>query len=217
MVLKRSSAVLAGIIVVALAVVAWYGVQVIRTATDDGSQSTIFVDTPPPVTGDDPVLGPGDALVTIVEFSDFQCPACQSMRDTLADVLVRYAGRVRLVWKDFPDTYVHPDALSAAQAARCAQLQDKFWEYHDALFVNQDLLSTELYRQIAQTLELDINEFQACIEGPLPAVVDRTFREGLERKISATPHFFINGQQASGALSAGSLQSLIDQALDEAS
>src|SRR4029079_8656742 len=92
------------------------------------------------VPADDPPIGPASAPVTLIEFSDFQCPFCQRVAPTLKQIRATYGDRVRIVWKDFPLTQIHPQACDAAQAGNCAQEQGKFWEFHDQLFANQAAL-----------------------------------------------------------------------------
>jgi len=89
------------------------------------------------VAADDPSIGPASAPVTLIEFSDFQCPFCQRVAPTLKQVKQKYGDKVRVVWKDFPLTQIHPQAFKASEAAHCAAEQGKFWEYHDRLFANQ--------------------------------------------------------------------------------
>ncbi len=173
------------------------------------------VTTPPSVTPDDPVIGPENARVTIIEFGDFQCIFCKSSRDTLAAIRSDYLDDVRIVWKDFPDSAHHAQALPAARAARCAQDQGKFWEYHDLLFANQELLSASLYTQIATALELKMDIFQSCLERPAHAVISRGLQEGLDRGISAIPHFFFNTVQKSGSVTYTELDAIIKDILNE--
>ncbi len=115
----------------------------------------------PPVLPTDPVRGDTRAQLTIIEFGDFQCPFCADIAPVLAQVLASYP-EVRLVWKDLPNP-AHPQARPAALAARCAQNQDKFWEFHDLLFANQAELGDKLYKQIAEVLELDLTSFNSCL------------------------------------------------------
>lgn len=200
---------------VAFIVVGIFGVRAIMQL--EKAESPEYILTPPTVTSDDPVLGSDRAVVTIIEFSDFQCLFCKSMRDTLTEVLRIYPNQVRLVWKDFPDTDSHREAIPAAHAARCAQKQNKFWEYHDYLFANQDLLSDTLYAQIAQTLELDLEAFQQCLQIPRDPAIDRGFQEGIERGIATTPYFFVNSVQNSGTMNSEELQTIINQLINDTS
>ena len=112
------------------------------------------------VSESNPVKGAGDALVTIIEYSDFECPYCTRGANTAARILQMYPGKVRLAFKNNPLEF-HKQALPAAKAALAAGKQGKFWEYHDRLFANSRQLDDELYLQIAQDLELDLERFEA--------------------------------------------------------
>ncbi len=210
--MRKSYGILVVLFIVAVAVLLFWSVRLI------GKNKTVkppeAVTTPPPVTAEDPVLGRADAPVTVIEFSDFQCPYCKTMDDILRRLITDQPQNVRIVWKDYPQESAHANALSAAQAARCAQVQGKFWEYHDLLFANQGLLSDTLYGQIATTLGLNLDAFRACITAPSPQVISRGVQEGNERGIDATPYLFVNSFQKSGTLEYSELQSLVIQALN---
>ena len=116
------------------------------------------------VSPDDPALGNAGAAVTLVEFSDFQCPFCARVAPTLKRVSEAYGDRVRIVWKDFPLTAIHPQAFKAAEAGQCAREQGKFWEYHDRLFANQQALQLESLKKYAADAGLDVPTFNACLD-----------------------------------------------------
>jgi len=187
-----------------------YGYSVLSRG---GSDDPTIVSVPPPVTERDPVLGSSDARVTIIEFSDFECPFCKNSQSILTEILEKYPDDVRLVWKDMPNEDSHPHAASAARAARCAQDQGKFWEYHDLLFANQAQLSDETYTVLAGTLNLNVPAFQSCLLRPVPDVVRQGLQEGLDRGITATPHYFVNSLQKSGSITIAELESLVKSEL----
>lgn len=140
----------------------------------------------------DPVRGPSDADVTVIEFGDFQCEFCQELDGVLEQVLSTYGDRVRLVWKDFPVVSIHPEARNAATAARCAQQQFKFWEFHDALFDQPDQLGLERYSEIAKQLGLNETEFAACLRDEAGTkLIDGNVAEAARFGISSTPTLFI--------------------------
>lgn len=177
--------------------------------------------TPPPSAvavsaDDDPLKGDPNAPVTIIEFSDFQCPFCgRWYSETLPQVLQNYidSGQVNLVYRDFPLSF-HAEATPAAEAAECAADQDKFWEYHDALFENQGSLGRATYESIATDLGLDLGIFTSCIDnGTHSAEVQADFRDGSAAGVSGTPTFFINGQKIVGAQPYAAFQAAIDAAL----
>ena len=116
------------------------------------------------VAADDAALGAANAPVTIVEFSDFQCPFCQRVVPTLKQLRETYGDKVRIVWKDFPLTAIHPEAFKAAEAGNCAREQGKFWEYHDRLFANQQALQPDALKKHAVAAGLDAAKFNACLD-----------------------------------------------------
>jgi protein-disulfide isomerase len=161
-----------------------------------------------------PVRGSADAPVTIVEFSDFECPFCKQTRPTLKQLLERYPGKVRLVYRDFPLDSIHPQARRAAEAARCASDQGKFWEYHDVLFTQSPELALEDLRRYGGQVGLDVTKFDACLTaGVYKAAVQRDLDEGTRLGITGTPAFFINGRILSGAQPIEAFTRLIDQEL----
>ena len=165
------------------------------------------------VLADDPSVGPASARVTVVEFADFQCPFCRRMSDTLRQVRQRYGDRVRIVWKDFPLTKIHQQAMPAAQAARCAAEQGRFWDYHDRLFAAPALDAATL-RQHAVALALDLPRFNACVDSSKYAeTVQRSRNEALALGLTSTPTLFVNGRMIKGAKSYDLLAGLIDEEL----
>jgi len=158
--------------------------------------------------------GPKDAPVTIVEFSDFQCPYCKTATATLRQVLDKYPGKVRLIFRDYPLVSIHPAAPKAHEAARCAADQGKFWEYHDLLFERAPRLSPQDLKQYAQDLKLDAGAFGQCLDtGKYVAEVDKDTQEGARLGLTGTPSFFINGRQLVGAQPIGTFQKIIDAEL----
>ena len=166
------------------------------------------------VTDDDPSYGSSGAKVTIVEFSDYQCPYCLQAVPILKRIQKTYGDRVRVVWKDYPLTQIHPLALKAAQAAHCAGEQKKYWEFHDRLFDNQSALDTDDLRKHAQAAALDMPRFNSCFDSSKYA--DRV-REGMEMGnrlgVSSTPTLFINGRVLPGAYPYDDLAAIIDEEL----
>jgi protein-disulfide isomerase len=161
-----------------------------------------------------PVRGPADAPVTLVEFSDFECPFCTQAHPTLKQILERYPGKVRLAYRDFPLDSIHPQARRAAEAARCAHDQGKFWEYHDVLFAQSPKLATEDLRRYAEQVGLDITKFDSCVAGGThKAAVQRDLDEGHRLGITGTPAFFVNGRPLSGAQPLEAFARVIDDEL----
>jgi protein-disulfide isomerase len=175
---------------------------------------------PPPVVRVDvsiegaPLRGAADAPVTLVEFSDFHCPFCKKAQATLKQLLEKYPGKVRLAYRDFPIDNLHPQARRAAEAARCAQDQRRFWEYHDLLFTHSPQASSDDLERYAEQVSLDMTKFKQCLSsGAHQATVQRDFYEGTRLGVSGTPAFFINGRPLSGAQSLEAFARVIDEEL----
>jgi protein-disulfide isomerase len=164
--------------------------------------------------GDDPTRGPADAPVTIVEFSDFQCPFCSRATATLKKLDAAYPGKIRLVYRDFPLVQIHPNAARAAEAAACANEQGKFWPMHDAMFEHQDKLAEADLKASAAALGLDAAAFNACLEsGRHTADWKKDAAEGDRYGVSSTPAFFINGRLVVGAQPYESFARILDEEL----
>jgi protein-disulfide isomerase len=166
------------------------------------------------VSNDDPSLGPASAPVTLVEFSDFQCPFCQRVSPTLKQVKQTYGDKVRVVWKDFPLTQIHPQAFKAGEAAHCASDQGKFWEYHDRLFANQQALQVNDLKKHAADLGLDAAAFDACLDSSKYGERVRDgVAEGSRLGVNSTPTIYINGRVLSGAQPYETFVAVIDEEL----
>ena len=151
---------------------------------------------------DDSVWGQADAPVTIIEFSDYECPFCERFYvQTLPQLKKNYidTGKVKFVYRDYPLSF-HPNATKAAEAAECAGEQKKYWEYHDTLFQHQNALDNKSLKQYAIDLGLDTASFNQCLDsGAMLEEVQKDFKEGSYLGISGTPTFFINGIKIVGA------------------
>lgn len=166
--------------------------------------------------GDDPATGPEGAPVTIVEFSDFQCPACGRAFPTVKQLLQRYQGKLRLVFRDFP-LPMHPQAPKAAEAAACANEQGKFWEMHDRLFTNQQALQVADLKRHAAELGLDGARFDTCLDsGKRAGDWKADVETGRKLGVNSTPTFFINGRMLNGAAPLQAFAEIIDQELGRA-
>lgn len=164
-----------------------------------------------------PYLGPEDAPVTIVEFTDYECPFCtQHFRETLPQLLSEYEGTLKYVVLNFPISRIHPFAQQAGEAAECAHDQGRFWEYHDTLFQSQGALDVQSLKSYAEDLGLDTEIFNTCLDsGAKTQLVLDDIQNGLTYGVSGTPAFFINGQILVGAWPFDRFQTLIDAALRE--
>lgn len=162
---------------------------------------------------DAPAMGPAAAPVQLVAFSDFQCPYCAQVAPVMKQIAGRYGEKVRVVFRDFP-LPIHPQAPKAAEAARCANVQGKFWEYHDRLFANQQALSDGDLKRHARDLGMDAVAFGTCLDtGTFASAVQADLTEGRGYGIGSTPTFFINGRLLSGAVPLDVFSRVIDEEL----
>ncbi len=160
-----------------------------------------------------PARGRADAKVTIVEFSDFECPFCSRAHDVVEQVMQQYAGKVKLTFRHYPLPF-HPNAQKAAEASMCAHDQGKFWEYHDVLFQNREALGVDSLKKYAADLKLDTAKFNQCLDGNTKAdLVKADFEAGGKVGVNGTPAFFINGIMISGAQPIEEFKRIIDQEL----
>ena len=160
-----------------------------------------------------PSKGPEGAPVTIVEFSDFQCPFCARVEPTVTQLLEAYPGKIRLVYRDYPLPN-HGDAPKAAEAAHCAGDQGKYWEMHGQLFANQGKLKVEDLKAHARQIGLDGAKFDQCLESGVKAtLVAENLKAGNEAGVSGTPAFFINGRLLSGAQPLSAFKQAVDAEL----
>lgn len=149
--------------------------------------------------GKSPVKGPENAKVTIIEFSDFQCPYCTRGRDTMEQVLKAYPNDVKLAFKNLPLPF-HKEAEPAAKAALAAGKQGKFWEFHDALFANQQKLTEAFYEETAKSLGLDVAKWKTDFADPeLQKLIDEDKAIAAKNDIQGTPGFFVDGVAVKGA------------------
>lgn len=184
--------------------------------------------TPPQVVkvgvGKLPVKGDENAKVTIVEFSDFQCPFCKSyIDDTHSKLDAEYiqTGKVKFAYRHYPLTVIHPNAPKAAEASECANDQGKFWEYHDKLFANQEVWSPLAGEEVinsfveqANQLGMDADQFRSCLDsGKFKQQVDDDLAAGQEVQVDGTPAFFINGYRIVGAVPYDQLKTRIEEEL----
>ena len=159
-----------------------------------------------------PSLGPDDAPITIVEFSDFQCPFCRRFHDeTYQALLDAYPGQIRFVYRNLPLTSIHPAAMPSAVASLCANDQNAYWEFHEKLFSSENL-DEATFVQYATDLNLDVDEFTACLSsGKHDEYIQQDMNFALDLGVQSTPTFFINGLAIVGAQPLSSFQQLIDK------
>ena len=158
------------------------------------------------------VRGSADAPVVLVEYADYECPYCQQVQPAVDKVLSEYKGKVAFIFKDMP-LPMHANAAKAAEATRCAEMQGKFWEYHDLLFAQKQLDPAKL-KEYARDLKLDTASFDKCLDtGARSELVNAQYAEAQALGITGTPSFFINGRATYGNLTFEQLRQVIDEEL----
>lgn len=159
-------------------------------------------------------FGPADAPITIVEFSDYQCPYCRRWHDEVYEpLLAAYPGKIKFVYRNLPLTSIHPDAFPAAEAAMCAGEQEAYWKFHDKLF-GSETLGKDTYVQYAQELGLDLDTFKACLnDHKYQKAIETDSNFAIDLGIRSTPTFFINGLAIVGAQPLDVFKQVIDKEL----
>lgn len=148
--------------------------------------------------------GDPSAPLAIVEFSDFQCPMCASVQPAIHQMLETYKGKIRFIYKYYPLTSVHQNAMTAAHAAECAAQQDQFWDFHDKLFSTQTVWAKQQdpkphFESMAQASKLNLDKYRACLADPTRRwPVEMDAREAKDRQVNATPTFFVGEQRLVG-------------------
>lgn len=165
------------------------------------------------VTDADHIRGDKNAKVTLIEFSDFQCPYCGRVEPTIEKILKDYSGKVRLVYRHFPLSF-HENAQKAAEASECASEQGKFWEMHDKMYANQTTLTVDDLKGYAKGLGLNTSQFNSCLDsGKYASKVSAQEAEGQAAGVNGTPATFVNGTLVSGAVPYEQFKAAIDAAL----
>jgi protein-disulfide isomerase len=181
------------------------------------SQASVRVALTPPevevALDDAPRRGLEDAPVLVVEFADYECPYCQRIHPDLKKLQQEFPGQVAVAFKDFP-LPMHRYAGKAAEAARCAAQQGRFWDFHDVLFDNTPKFEPAQLKEYARTLKLDTARFDQCLDAGEQAVaVQRDLAQGQRLGLTGTPSFFINGHFLSGAVKYSTLREVVEQQL----
>ncbi len=167
---------------------------------------------PKSVIGSSPTTGASEQKIVLVNFSDFQCPYCAKAHQTLKQFIAKHQGQVTLVYKHLPLTSTHPEAMSAAKASWAAGQQGKFWEFHDALFENQDKLSESFYVTTAKALNLDIKQFnQDRNSSAAIAAINKDIQLAKEIGVDSTPRLAMNGEPVNGEVQLANLEALLTQ------
>ena len=179
------------------------------------AHTTVYIALAPPradveTGGGSLTLGSSNAAVTLVEFADYECPYCQKVAKDLKKLKDDFGDKIALTYKDYP-LPMHSRAEKAAEAARCANKQNRFWEFHDEIFHSKELDVDQLKAQ-ARALNLDAASFDKCLDsGETAAAVEKDKKEGNRLGITGTPAFFVNGHYLSGALDYATLRKVVEQ------
>lgn len=162
------------------------------------------------VAATDHIRGNKNAKITIMEFSDYQCPFCSRFHDTMKQVMAKYPNQVRWVFKHFPLESIHPYAKKAAMAAECAGEQNKFWEYTDEIYANQQSLNDQYLSTAAKNIGLNTSKFESCLSSEKYASkVNADLQQGQAYGVRGTPGSFINGQTIPGAVPFEQVEAMI--------
>lgn len=170
-----------------------------------------------PVSETDHVQGPTDAPLTLVEYGDYQCSYCGEAYPIVKRVQKKFGTKLRFVFRNFPLTESHPDALHAAHAAEAAALQQKFWEMHDTLYENQENLDDDALLGYAASLKLNTKQWERDFSSAKVAdVIQKDFNSGVRSGVNGTPTFFINGVRHDDSFAYGALVAALQHALEQA-
>lgn len=225
--------VLAGAIIITGGIKISTGVQLAETSSADldsqpqpaNPEKTGDSDPQPQPTGSggtaqlvisekDHIRGNPEALVTIIEFSDFQCPFCARFHPTVQQILENYPDQVRWIYKHFPLDSIHAEARPSAEASECAAEQGKFWEFADGLFENQSRLGNDLYKELASQIGLDMSQFEDCVSSrKYKDHVEADLQEGIKEGVTGTPGSFVNDERISGAVPYSTLDVTVKRVL----
>lgn len=184
-----------------------------RAVDNNGSTVTFTIGE------DDHVRGNPNAKITLVEFSDFQCPFCSRFHPTAKQALQEYGNDIRWAYKHFPLDSIHPQARPAAEASECVWAQkgdEGFWEFADAMFENQSRLGNAFYQEVAQQIGVNLSQFQTCVsERTYQDKVEQDYQQGVEGGVTGTPGSFVNGTPVKGAVPYEQLKSIIEAELSQ--
>ena len=170
----------------------------------------------PIISKNDPTIGSDKVPITIVQFSDFACQFCQTQFQTLKKVIASYGDKIKLIRKDYPETNVNSASYQSAIAARCAQAQNKFWEFHDLLYETNKKLNKELFIQLAKKTNLNQNNFINCLDNPTneKILIKNNILEANALGINGVPFLYINKQKITGNIDRVNLEKIIKKQLD---
>lgn len=198
-----------------------FGLIKLASISEKPSQQQATTQVPIEITPDDIIIGTESAQVTIVEYADFQCPACAAYHPIVTQILEEYDGQVRLVYRFFPLVQIHKNAMPAAQAGYAAHQQGKFAQMSDALYTNQEAWQGQSFDEAKQTffsyaqqLGLDMDQFAADFEADATTnLITKQMREGADKGVSSTPTFIIDGEKITNPAGYDAFKSIIEEKL----
>lgn len=168
----------------------------------------------PIISPNDPSFGPETALITIVEYSDFLCDFCQKQEIILKNIIQRFPDKIKLIWKDYPENDYNSISFQAALAGRCAAEQNKFWQYHDLIYKNNNELDQNKFLNLAEQLDLNKNKFQQCFNKKTPQrQIKNNILEANALEITGIPFIYLNQQEIMGQVSEEELMKMIEAEL----
>lgn len=170
----------------------------------------------PLVSESDPLIGPADAPIVIVEFSDFTCSFCRSQEKVIKRIMAEYPDKIKLIWKDYPEASRDSRSYQAAVAARCAEAQGAFWSYHDLLFNQETVLNKQTFLKLADSLKLNNKKFAGCLEEQrTKEIIEDNITEANALAINGVPFMFINSQEVMGESSFADFKNIIELELNK--
>jgi protein-disulfide isomerase len=216
---RKTKRVITWLVAIIVIVIAGYGVSQFGGHSSNNTDGSKIADVDEVVAGDW-VKGNPEAQVTLVEYSDFQCPACASFFPMIKRLEEEFGQDLRIVYRHFPLAQIHPFAELAGRAAEAAGKQGKFWEMHDLLFENQTTWSRgsarDMFTSFAEQLELNVDQFQQDMDSKeAKDEVRNNYSSGLRAGVNSTPSFFLNGQKLSNPRSFAEFAALIQATIDE--
>ncbi len=204
------------------------GLKLAKDNTNENVNATVNVNQPvvnepvvtaaapvPDVTSDDHIKGPENAKVTLIEYSDFECPYCLNHKATVDKIVENYGNDIRVVFRHYPLSF-HPNAGKAAEASECAAEQGKFWEMHDKIFAANEAgtMSVDKWKAEAKNLKLNTTKFNECLDsGKYADEIAAEEQAGLAAGVEGTPATFVNGELVSGAVPYEQFKQIIDSKL----
>lgn len=201
--------------ILGLIIISIFAILVFKEKPIQRNLNEIDLLTKPIIFPEDPILGNPTAQITLVEFGDFKCGACQKVESVLKEILKTYPNQIRLIWKGIPG---RNESESALLASYCAQEQGQFWKYHDLLFSNQDRLGQQnIYFELAQNIDLDLKKFDLCLNNQIFLdLIQKNTAQAQRLRIDFTPYFFIEEKRFGGALSFEEFQIIIEEQIKNA-